>query len=178
MRLDRRVKDLLKRAGATLKSSKKHLVFEVPGHRNVVLSHSPSDRNAVHQQVRDLTKIVGKEEPVRREPAEKRAKPGRYGEPRHKPSPPPFNAMADQLRAIGTVEAALREEIRSLNFQADMVTKAYWAERDRTVGLKNEVIRLRGLRAHCWMCRFRDWMKSVRRRGWKATPSGGPTTND
>lgn len=49
MRIDRRVAGMLKNLGAQLVRTKKHLVYRVAGHRNVVLSHTPSDVNAVKQ---------------------------------------------------------------------------------------------------------------------------------
>lgn len=128
MRIDRKVKALLKQAGAHLKRSKKHLVFGTPGGKNIVLSHTPSDGNAVHAQIRDLKQHLNIPKDPPRMVKEKRSKPGRHGEERMRPAPPPNNALADQLRTIGITEAALREELafaysEAMRFQ-DLMFKA------------------------------------------------------
>jgi hypothetical protein len=59
MKHDRKVYDALKEAGAVFirHNNGGHQVFRLPCGRNIVLSHSPSDRNAGRQVLRELERI-------------------------------------------------------------------------------------------------------------------------
>lgn len=147
MRLNRQVKDLLKLAGARLKRSKKHLVFEAANGRNIVLSHTPSDRNAYKNQVRAIRSTIPfeAEDPKPKIIREKRSKPGRHGEERFRPAPPPNDTLAQQLRLSGAAESILRAEY-------DKACREYMELQERYFRALQE--------AHnCWMCRLRKWWK-------------------
>lgn len=143
MRIDRRVAGMLKNLGAQLVRTKKHLVYRVPGHRNVVLSHTPSDVNAVKQQVADIKKLMP-ELPKSPKSGERRArhdKPGRYGEQKWSAGPE-RSPLADQLRVVGVTEQALRLEIQQLKSENGV--------------LRSEMGRCWGCRLRRWICRFRQ----------------------
>lgn len=153
MKIDRTVKGLLREAGATLKRSKKHLVFGMPNGENVVLAQTPSDVNAIRNQIKDVKRHLPKDPP--RVAKVRSAKPGRSGEPRHQPAPSPNNLLADQLRAIGVVESTLRTQIEEL---------------------EQMVAHLANQRDACWMCRLRMWWTAFKcKHQWRSrTLQRGP----
>ncbi len=105
-----RIGDALAAAGATLKRSKKHLVYELPNGKNVVVAATPSDVRAELNMVRDVKRAAGavpQAAPVgaRRGKAYKpgRATSERWGSVGR-------SVMADAFSEAGLIERQLREE--------------------------------------------------------------------
>lgn len=155
MRIDRKVKTMLKDAGAKLKRNRKHQVYELPDGKNVVISSTPSDVNAMHSQVRDIKKATKTEEPKPQKPVgtkERRNKPGRQGEP--KPTPPPPMSMADQLRM-----AELRQEKESIAEEKEFLAIQIELMEQERRALNSEILDLKIARRKCFWCRFREWWR-------------------
>ncbi len=64
--------------GATLVRTKKHNVYELPNGKRVSMANTPSDVNAVRQQLRSLEKALGLREGLG-EPGERRERPSKQG---------------------------------------------------------------------------------------------------
>lgn len=138
MKIDREVRSLLRNVGARLKRHRKHFVYEMPDGQNVVLSGTPKDPTTTKKkQITDIKRAAGIHESKPAVIREKKHKPGRHGEARYRPAPPPNNAFADQLRTLGVTEKALRQEIADL---------------------QETITELRAFRARCLLCRLRDWL--------------------
>jgi len=151
MKIDRTIKGLLKKAGATLKNRKKHLVFAVPGGRNIVLPHKAKDNETVSTQVRELKKHLGEDAPAAPKVTRpRRSKPGRQGEARHQPPPPPNNPLAEQLRVLGITETALKQELHQAIRERDMAIQERDNLRDWSAELQQQI-------EACWLCRFKKW---------------------
>lgn len=77
-----RAKQLLRNLGARLKRHTKHLVYELPNGKTVVLSSTPSDSyHGEQNKIRDIRHaagLVASSEPERRLKSDRRAKPGRH----------------------------------------------------------------------------------------------------
>ena len=56
-----RVMQALRDVGARLKRSRKHLVYELPNGKNVVVASTPSDFRAENHALREIRKVSGAE---------------------------------------------------------------------------------------------------------------------
>jgi len=114
-RITDRVRQALAAAGAKLKRTKKHLVYELPNGRTVVVSSTPGDPNSDWYTLRDIRAAadVPRKPTVVSAPKEKRRKPGRQ-ESKGWSLPSDFTPMAEAFRQSGLVEQQLRSQIRDL----------------------------------------------------------------
>ncbi len=103
-------------AGATLKRAKKHLVFELPNGKNVVVPKSPSDHRAEENALRDIRKAVGlpRETKPPADPRERLRKPGRKEPDWLRGLPANSSQIATSLRRAGPIEQQLRSQIGQL----------------------------------------------------------------
>lgn len=121
-----RVGKALKEVGARLKRHRKHLVYELPNGRNVVMAKTPSDYRAEENVLRDIRKATGvpREAKPTSEPKERRKKPGRMESPTAWSLPESsVSPLASALRDNGLVEQALRAQIDELERQ---LRRARW----------------------------------------------------
>lgn len=112
----KRVVAALGAVGATLKRSKKHLVYELPNGNAVTVSSTPSDSREEQNVLRDIRRAVGAVDPTPKPSTTKNApkrkpKPGRSDVPFARITASP---LADALRSTGLVEQQLREQIAAL----------------------------------------------------------------
>ena len=103
-----RIATALHTVGARLKRQKKHLVYELPNGKNVVVSKTPSDRRSEQNTLRDIAKVAGVEKAEKIASKPRRPKPGRP-EPTWTISPN-AGGMAAALSSSGIVEKQLRAE--------------------------------------------------------------------
>jgi len=72
--VDDELMDMLKQNGMVLVRSRKHQIWKHPDGRSFVMASTPSDFQAVHQQIRSLRKFLGQARPERRKNTEKKRK--------------------------------------------------------------------------------------------------------
>lgn len=115
MALGDRVSKALSAAGAVLKRSRKHLVYELPNGNKLTVSSTPSDHRHEDNILRDLRRASGAVSagPVVGERRRRPHKPGRV----EVPSFGPVTALASALRDTGVVERQLRAQIAELEGQ-------------------------------------------------------------
>lgn len=116
MRLSsRRVSEALSAAGAQLKRAGRHLVYQLPNNRIVVLAATPSDHRAEQNMLRDIRHATGVVKPAKPVGGArpKTAKPGRVI-PEKWGLPQEVSPMAMALRQTGLVEQQLRTRIGHL----------------------------------------------------------------
>lgn len=130
---DRKVQTLLKSLGARLKRHKKHLVYELPDGKNIVMSSTPSDFRAENNKIREISRIAGLngQRGIEGERREKKNRPGRFE------SKPFGTSMADQLVALKIADppevSALKKEVvalqKRLNSCPVCALLAWWRRR-------------------------------------------------
>ena len=73
--------EMLESARMVLDRSRKHQVWKHPDGRSFTMSSTPSDSQAVHQQIRSLRKFLGLARPVRHRNPERKPKKGNHERP-------------------------------------------------------------------------------------------------
>lgn len=155
---------LLKQSGAQLVRQNKHIVYKLPNGQTFVRASTASDHRAeknAHSVLKRLLNInQGKGEGERRARKIKTVKPvvrERFERATMNPS------IADQLRVTGATEAALREQIATLESELDLARYEVFALQ-ATLDLKtDEIAELEARQCLCWWCRLKRQIARVKR---------------
>lgn len=141
-----RVAKVLKAVGARLKRDRKHLVYELPNGRNVVLPKTPSDWRSELNCVSDIRKAAGvaRSPKAATEPRERKAKPGRLDSRSWTVAP---NPLAAALQQSGVADAA---KIADLEQKVADLRRTVFAREARIAELEAS-----------WPVRAAAWVRSL-----------------
>jgi hypothetical protein len=117
-----RLKQALDDAGAVLKRSKKHLVYELPNGKSFTIPSTPSDSRADLNAISDLRKVAGIEKAAKPPRKERREKQGR----READWSLPVNRVSDAMPTN-----LLAAQLREAKLQLQAVEEAYELEAKR-----------------------------------------------
>lgn len=155
---------LLAESGAELVRHNKHLVYRLAKGKTWTRASTPSDHKAELNMLRDLRRAADISDPERGKPGERREhrpKPGRPAE-KCRFEGPENTVLADQLRATGIAEEALKDRIEELEWTVSWLRDDHrqemeWAKEERWKLLKSLI---EARKPQCWWCRLKAWWKS------------------